>query len=129
MIYLIIGLVALGVLAALATLIAQKRHGGPIPVKQPASSDCTTCSGTNSRCEQECMMEAATKPIEYFDDEELDAYKGRSSDSYTEKEIDDFAEVLETLHTDEVAAWGRSLTLRGISLPDSLKDEYYALTK
>ena len=63
------------------------------------------------------------------DNKELDAFKGRRADSYSEDETDQFAEVLETLRPEEVAAWGRSLTLRGINLPDSLKDEYYALAK
>ena len=47
---------------------------------------CDTCNGEDSRCEQECMMEAATKPIEYYDDEELDRFAQRPSDSYTDEE-------------------------------------------
>ena len=129
MLYLVISLVVLGVVAAIANVAIQKRHGEQPPVTTPAGADCLSCSGTNTQCEQECMMEAATKPIEYFDDEELDAFKGRRADSYSEDETDQFAEVLETLRPEEVAAWGRSLTLRGINLPDSLKDEYYALAK
>src|SRR5574344_2341539 len=46
------------------------------------ADDCSTCTGQNEKCEQECMMEAATKDIEYYDDEELDTFKGRDSDSY-----------------------------------------------
>ena len=75
------------------------------------------------------MLEAATKPIEYFDDEELDAFKGRPSNLYTDEEVEQFAEVLESLRPEEVAAWGRSLHLRGIELPDILKDEYVAMMK
>lgn len=75
------------------------------------------------------MLEAATKPIEYFDDEELDAFKGRPSNLYTDEEVEQFAEVLESLRPEEVAAWGRSLHLRGIELPDILKDEYVAMVK
>lgn len=75
------------------------------------------------------MLEAATKPIEYFDDEELDAFKGRPSNQYTDEEVEQFAEVLESLRPEEVTAWGRSLHLRGIELPDILKDEYVAMVK
>ena len=89
--------------------------------------DCTTCAGDNPQCEQECMMEAATKPIEYFDDEELDAFKGRPSDSYSDNETEQFAYVLHTMRPEEVPAWTRSLTLRGINLPDQLKDETFML--
>lgn len=48
------------------------------------------------------MLEAATKPIEYFDDEELDAFKGRPSDKYTDEEIERFAEVLESLRREKL---------------------------
>jgi len=72
-------------------------------------------------------MEAATHPIEYFDDEELDRFKGKDSSAYTEEEIEEFAEVLHTMYQTEVKDWCRSLTLRGISLPDQLKDEAFML--
>ena len=39
-------------------------------------------------------MEAATRDIEYYDDEELDQYKGRPSDSYNDDEVQHFADVL-----------------------------------
>ena len=73
------------------------------------------------------MLKAATEPIEYFDDEELDAYKGKASDSYNEEETAQFAEILETLRPEEVKAWNRSLILRGINMPDGIKDEYFSL--
>jgi len=88
-----------------------------------APGDCTSCDGQNSKCEQECMMEAATKPIEYFDDEELDAFAGRSANSYSDDEAEQFRYVFETMRTDEVARWARSLNLRNIELPNQVKDE------
>ena len=74
-------------------------------------------------------MEAATKPIEYYDDEELDTYKGRRSDEYDHGEVSEFADVLETLKPEEVRPWGRSLVLRGINMPDQIKDEFIALAQ
>lgn len=71
----------------------------------------------------DCVMEQAVKEIEYFDDEELDAYKGRKSDSYTDEEAAQFAEVLYTMRPSEVKDWTASLILRGISMPDQIKDE------
>ena len=68
-------------------------------------------------------MQAATEPIEYFDDEELDRFRGRSSDAYTPEEEEEFRQVLMTTLTREVGEWLRSLELRGIHLPDGLKDE------
>lgn len=84
---------------------------------------CDTCNGEDSRCEQECMMEAATKPIEYYDDEELDRFALRPSDSYTDEEAEVFREVLYTMKPDDVKGWNRSLILRGINVPNQIKDE------
>ena len=84
---------------------------------------CDTCNGEDSRCEQECLMEAATKPIEYYDDEELDRFALRPSDSYTDEEAEEFREVLYTMKPDDVKGWNRSLILRGINVPNQIKDE------
>ena len=84
---------------------------------------CDTCNGEDSRCEQECMMEAATKPIVYYDDEELDRFALRPSDSYTDEEAEEFREVLYTMKPDDVKGWNRSLILRGINVPNQIKDE------
>ena len=120
MIYLVLALIALGVVAALTTLHA--KDGGDVqPV--PQQPTCGTCMGGDSRCEQDCMLEAATREIEYYDDEELDRFRGRPSDGYTDDEVQEFADVLYTLRPDDVAGWSRSLVLRGINLPDPLKDE------
>lgn len=126
MLYLVIGLIALGLITALLTLFMRPKDNND---EQPivTGSDCSSCNGTDDRCEQVCMMEAATKDIEYYDDEELDQYQGRPSDQYTDEETEQFAEVLETLQPHEVKAWGRSLTLRGINMPDGIKDEYAVL--
>ena len=127
MLYLLLSLVALGLISALIGYISYRRGDRQEIIK--AQGDCTSCSGSNAMCEQECTMKAATEPIEYFDDEELDAFKGRPSNLYTDEEVEQFAEVLESLRPEEVAAWGRSLHLRGIELPDILKDEYVAMMK
>lgn len=126
MLYLIIILVALGLITALFTLFSRSADDTETPIVVQES--CNTCNGENNKCEQECMMEAAIKDIEYYDDEELDAFQGRESDNYTEQEVKQFSEVLYTMRPDEVKGWTRSLTLRGINLPNQLKDEVFALT-
>lgn len=128
-VYLLISLVVLGLISAGSSLLLRRRGHDEAPFIPDASDSCATCTGFNDKCEQDCMLEAATKPIEYFDDEELDAFKGRPSNLYTDEEVEQFAEVLESLRPEEVAAWGRSLHLRGIELPDILKDEYVAMMK
>lgn len=101
------------------------KGGNEQPVEpQPT---CATCTGDDSRCEQECMLEAAVKEVEYYDDEELDKYRGRASDSYNDDEVEEFADVLYTLQQGDVAGWNRSLILRNINIPDQLKDELIAM--
>ncbi len=102
--------------------------GGIMQENKPVNNaSCGTCDGTNDKCEQECMMEAAVKEIEYFDDEELDVYKNRPSNGYTDEEVEDFREVLYTMKQEEVKDWNRSLILREINIPDQLKDELLML--
>lgn len=122
MLYLLLSLVLLGVVAALLGWRSNRRHGEePVVV----NDSCATCNGDNDKCEQECMMEAATQPVEYFDDEELDVFRGRRSDEYTDEEIQQFAYILDTMQPTDVRPWTRSLTLRGIEVPDELKDELF----
>ena len=68
-------------------------------------------------------MAAAAEPIEYFDDEELDRFRGRRSDDYTPEEEDEFREILYTTLAHEVGDWLRSLQLRGIELPYDVREE------
>ena len=121
MLYLVLALVTLGIVTALFGILSHKKGDVEEPLQEGIS--CNTCNGENTKCEQECMMEAATREIEYYDDEELDAFRGRSSDEYADEEVEQFAEVLYTMKPEEVAGWNRSLILRDIKLPDQLKDE------
>ena len=73
------------------------------------------------------MMEAATKKVEYYDDEELDRFKGKESNEYTDDEAEEFSEVLYTMRPDEAKGWNRSLILRGINVPNQIKDELIAM--
>ncbi len=93
-----------------------------------ALNESFVCCGQHAVCEKELLMKAATAPIDYFDDEELDRFQGRPADSYTEAEEEEFREVLYTTLTHEVGDWLRSLQLRGIELPESLRDEALMLT-
>lgn len=122
MIYFLFALAGLGIIAALFELFSRKR-GKKQEVRELPASSCVTCGGLDPLCEQECMMKAATKEIEYFNDEELNRFKGRSSDRYTDAEAEEFSEVMNTMKPGEVKDWNRSLTLRGIQVPDQIKDE------
>lgn len=85
------------------------------------------CCGQHEVCEKDSLLAAVSKGIEYYDDEELDRFRGRSSDQYIEEEVEEFREIMLTCKDDEVAGWCRSLQLRGIELPDELKDELFLI--
>ena len=85
------------------------------------------CCGQHETCEKDSLLAAVSKGIEYYNDEELDRFRGRYSNEYTENEVEEFREVMLTCKDDEVAGWCRSLQLRGIELPDDLKDELFLI--
>lgn len=118
----ILALLGMGLIVGISTWISRRNNNEP-EIIVPASGDCATCSGIDESCEQTCVMVAATKGIEYFDDEELDRFKGKDSNEYTDEEADEFSEVLYTMRPEEVKGWNRSLILRGINVPNQIKDE------
>lgn len=115
-------LIVLALFAAITTLFTKKKEGEP-DVIMPTSGDCSSCDGTDDKCEQVCMMEAATREIEYYDDEELDRFRGRLSNQYTDEEAEEFANILYTMQPQEAKGWNRSLILREINVPNQIKDE------
>lgn len=92
-------------------------------VKQPPQE----CCGQHEVCEKESLLAAVSKQIEYYNDEELDRFRGKDAATYSEEEADEFRDVLYTMRDDEVAGWVRSLQLRDVPLPDALKDEVFLI--
>ena len=129
---LIIGLVLLGVIALIAGIIRNKRlqkkiERGELDRMPEVKEVNTECCGQHEVCEKDSLLAAVGKKIEYYDDEELDQFMGREGNAYTEEETELFRDVLYTTRDDEVAGWVRSLQLRGIELPDELKDEVFLI--
>lgn len=83
----------------------------------------TECCGQHETCEKDSLLAAVSKQIEYYNDEELDRFRGKHGDEYNESESEEFREILYTMRDDEVAGWVRSLQLRYVELPDDVKDE------
>ncbi|MCM1503776.1 MAG: phospholipase [Muribaculum sp.] len=81
------------------------------------------CCGMHITCERDSLLASVSDTIEYYDDEELDRFIGREPDSYDDDEIEEFRDVLLTLLPEDIAGWGRSIQLRGIRLPDPVRDE------
>ena len=85
------------------------------------------CCGKHAVCEKQKLAEARMRSARYFDDEELDRYKGRNSSEYTYQEVEEFRYVMYTMRQDEVREWMECLQAREIELPDELKEECYSM--
>lgn len=87
------------------------------------STEESECCGMHITCEKDSLLAAVSAKVEYYDDEELDQYKGRNADDYSDEEIEQFRDVLLTLLPQDIAGWARSIQLRGIRLPAVIKEE------
>ncbi len=85
------------------------------------------CCGKHAVCEKQKLAEARMRSAQYFDDEDLDRFKGRSSDNYTDQEVEEFRYVLYTMQQDEVREWMECLQARDIEIPDELKEECFSM--
>ncbi len=116
-------IVVVGALCLLYELYA-RRHGADAPEEPAEQAEAPEeCCGQHAVCERDSLLAALEQEAVYFDDEELDRYAGRSADTYTAEEADEFRDVLLTLLPDDVAPWARSIQMRGIELPPAVRDE------
>ena len=129
---LLISLLLLAIVAMIAGYIRNRRlqkkiDAGELESFPEVKEVDAECCGQHEVCEKDSLLAAVSKKIEYYDDEELDQFIGRPGNAYTEEETDMFRDVLYTTLDIEVAGWVRSLQLRGIELPDDLKDEVFLI--
>lgn len=120
MIYLVVGIGVLVLVVAAATYLSARRKG-EIAEEEPVKAVDGECCGAHAVCEK--GLKRASEKVDYFDDEELDAYRGTAGDAYTDEGIDAFREVLYTLRPEEVEDWLISLEKRGLALPNVLRQE------
>ena len=118
MIYIIISIIGLLVIVALFTYSSKSKTKTEEP---PVVAPPADCCGAHAICEK--GLKKIDEKIEYFDDEELDQYRGIPSDSFNDQQIDQFREILYTIRPEELSDWFISLEKRGIELPDVLKQE------
>lgn len=118
---LLISLLVLCIVAFVAGRLLNRRVSPPeaeSETKRPAG-----CCGQHELCEKESLLAAVSREVEYYDDEELDRFRGRSAETYNAEEVEEFQDILFTMKDEEVAGWVRSLQLRGVELPVELKDD------
>ena len=125
------GLVLLGVVALVAGFLREKKlkrklaKGEMVELPTIRQVQDMECCGQHEVCEKESLLAAVSKQVEYYNDEELDRFRGVRSDEYLPEEVEEFREVLYTMRTDEVEGWLHSLKARQVILPDELKDEVF----
>ena len=47
------------------------------------------CCGQHEVCEKDSLLAAVSKEIEYYNDEELDRYRGTASSDYTDEAVEE----------------------------------------
>ena len=82
----------------------------------------TECCGAHEICEKTGKYNPRFQP-EYYDDEELDQFKGVNPEEYTEEQVAMFDEGLMTMNESDVAGWIKSLQLREIEMPYSVREK------
>lgn len=130
--YIVISLFVLGIVAAVFGYFRNRKfqrmlERGEITEIPEAKEIPDVCCGQHETCERDSLLAAVSKQVEYYNDEELDRFRGLEADAYEADAVEEFSEVLYTLRDIEVAGWLRSLQLRGINLPDALKDEAFLI--
>ncbi len=133
-------LILLGVLAVVGLVLwlvdgrRQPGEGQSANASQPPAEAAPAAGCADQGCalhsvcpSEQLLAEACRDEATYYDDQELDDYRGRASDSYTPAEVDQFREVLYTLRAAEALPWHHSLQRRGVALPECLRDELIML--
>ena len=126
--YIFLAMVVIGVILFIHDRLTSKPDDTKDEIVEPVQDACSDdCCGTHDVCPSEMMLKHMNDPIEYYDDEELDAFKGRDSSDYSDDELEQWRDVLYTLKHDELLAWERSIKKRGIQLPDVIKEELISM--
>ncbi len=123
--YILLALVAVGALLYILHRrdSARSQAADDAQPQPPAQEQEEACCGTHITCERDSLLASVSPEIVYYDDEELDRFRGRPADGYTPEEADEFRNVLLTLLPHDIAGWARSIQLRGIELPADVREE------
>lgn len=118
--YILAAIVVTGIILKLTDRRASSSQTDPHP---STDGEGVECCGMHITCEKDSLLTALADKVEYYDDEELDVYAGRGPRDYSAAETEQFRDVLLTLRPEDIAGWARSIQLRGIELPEPVRDE------
>ena len=127
MLWILAATVVAGLVLYLLDRRAKSRPGYVEPEPKVPADRPEGCCGQHVVCQKEAIIKAASEPVVYYEDEDLDQYCGVPSDGYTEEQIEQFRDVLYTLRPEEIGGWAQSIQMRGILLPSPVKDELIML--
>ena len=105
-------------LTYLGKLLFPKKNELEEPINEPLEE----CCGAHEICETD-LLNKMSEEIIYYEDEDLDSYRNFEENDYNDDQIDEFREVLYSLKEKEIEPWLRSLELRSIILPSTIKSE------
>lgn len=126
--YIFTAMVVIGVILYIHDRMTRKPNQQEDEMPKTEQEECNDeCCGTHDVCPSEMMLKHLNDPVTYYEDEELDVFKGRDAASYNDDELEQWRDVLYTLKHDELLGWERSIKKRGIQIPDVIKDELLSL--
>lgn len=113
-------LIVISLFLIVGLYILRKFYGSKATVENEHDHETAdgVCCGKHTNCEK-----GYDNSNLYFDDEELDRFKGVSQETYTDSDIEEFRQVLYTMKEEEVDDWVHCLQTRGIEIPTAIKDE------
>lgn len=133
--YILLSIVVVGLVLYLFELRNRKRKNAEEPESLSGADESLAdvaeggeCCGQHLVCEKESLSPFGEE-IVYYDDEELDRFAGKRGDEYSEEEIEEIRDVLMTLRGEDLAGWARSITQRGIELPEEIRDELLLMVR
>ena len=99
------------------------------PEEGSVSQGCADEScGLRTICPSEQLLAGECRQeIIYYDDEELDDFKGRREEDYTSEETEQWRDVLYTLQPADLLGWGQSVKHRGLTMPAAIREEFLQL--